>query len=89
MELPELCRPEIDAFLIEFLIEMDRRASRALEVRNLYFSQYNSEYKLAVELPELWRPEMDAFAIQFLIEMHRRASRALEVRNRYFSQYNS
>ena len=32
VELPKLWGPEIDAFFIEFVREMDRRASRALEV---------------------------------------------------------
>ena len=34
VELAELWRPDIDVFSIEFLLEMDRRASRALEARN-------------------------------------------------------
>ena len=38
VELLELWGPEIDAFLLEVLTEMDRRASRALEVRNRYVS---------------------------------------------------
>ena len=42
VELSKLWGPEIDAFSIEFLIEMDRRESTALEVRNRFFSQYIS-----------------------------------------------